>query len=269
MTVEPLQKGGGSGLRQLPIAARRSCSPRRQALSAARSSFHQVLPERYVVSEWADDFKQRVTRELRSGVEVLDVGAGRTPTIAVEDRPSSSTYVGLDLSATELQLAPAGSYDRIVTADVTDFQADLEERFDLVVCFQVLEHVKPLAAAFDNMRRYLRPGGHLVAQFSGTFSLFGLANRAVPQWAIQKLVDAILGGHGYATFPAYYDQCWASAIARLLERWQEFEVEPYYAGLGYFDSLAPLRAGYLAWEQWTMLHNWTNLAPYYVVDAVR
>jgi SAM-dependent methyltransferase len=177
--------------------------------------------------------------------------------------------VGLDLTAGELELAPPGSYDEAVTADVTAFQPQLEASFDLVVCFQVLEHVRPLTDAFANMRRYLRPGGCLVAQFSGTFSLFGLANRVVPQWGIQKLVDRILPGHSYVTFPAHYDRCWHQAIEQLLEPWSEAQVIPYYAGLGYFNSLAPLRAAYLAWEEWTMAHHWGDLAPYYVVDAVR
>jgi hypothetical protein len=96
-----------------------------------------------------------------------------------------------------------------------------------------------------------------------------MAGRVVPQWAIQKLVNRILPGHSYVTFPAYYDRCWQRAIEKLLESWSSTEVVPYYAGLGYFNSLAPLRAGYLAWEEWAMAHRWGNLAPYYIVDATR
>jgi SAM-dependent methyltransferase len=227
------------------------------------------LPERYVANEWAEEFHDRVANRLRPGVHILDVGAGRTPTVHIDARPADTRYVGLDLTESELALAPPGSYDQTVTADVTTFRGELEESFDLVVCFQVLEHVRPLAGAFDNMRRYLKPGGCLVAQLSGTFSIFGLANRVVPQWAIQKMVDKILAGHSYVTFPAYYDRCWQSGIERLLQPWSHVDVAPYYAGLGYFDSRAALRAAYIAWEEWSMTHGWDNLAPYYVVDAVR
>lgn len=202
-------------------------------------------------------------------MSILDVGAGRSPTIAVAGRPEGTRYVGLDLTAAELQIAPPGSYDHTVAADVTQFRPELAGKFDLIVCFQVLEHVKPLKAAFDNMRRYLKPGGCLVAQFSGTFSVFGMANRVVPQWAIQKLVNKVLHGHSYVTFPAYYDRCWQSAIEAILEPWAGAEVVPYYAGLGYFESVAVLRAGYLAWEEWTMARHLKNLAPYYVVEATR
>ena len=59
------------------------------------------------------------------------------------------------------------------------------------------------------------------------------------------------------TFPAYYNKCWSDAIQKLLHPWSKVEVVPYYAGLGYFESLAPLRAGYLAWEEFTLARGGT------------
>ena len=186
------------------------------------------------------------------------------------DRPAGLTYVGLDLSRTELELAVPGSYDETVVADVADCQPSLRDRFDLIVSFQVLEHVRSLEAVLKNMQQYLKPGGHLLAQFSGTFSVFGLANRVTPQWLIQRLVDRLHDHHdSYQTFPAYYDKCWNSALEQLLRPWQSARITPYFAGLGYFEKVRPLRAGYLAWEEWIMAHEWKNLAPYYVIEAQR
>jgi SAM-dependent methyltransferase len=242
-------------------------APWRTALHAGRASLRGELPRRYTESEWAAEFHRRVSEALVVGGSVLDVGAGRTPTVQLADRPEGTRYVGLDLSGSELEEAPDGSYDDMVVGDVTDHRGNLMGSFDLIVCFQVLEHVRPLGAAFENMRSYLKPGGRLVAQFSGTFSLFGLANRVMPQRVTQKIIDKILSGHGYTTFPAYYDRCWQTAVERLLQRWPHVDVVPYYAGLGYFDAFPPIRAGYLAWEEWTMAHHWGNLSPYYIVDA--
>ena len=89
-------------------------------------------------------------------------------------RPGSvrSAAVGLDIS--KLARAPVGSYDSVVVADLVDPLPQLMESFDLIVSFQVLEHVRPLDRAVENMRRYLRANGRLVAQLSGTFSLFGI-----------------------------------------------------------------------------------------------
>jgi 2-polyprenyl-6-hydroxyphenyl methylase/3-demethylubiquinone-9 3-methyltransferase len=244
-------------------------APWKQSIHAARAALHSELPSRYTATEWAEEFHARVRRRLRSPITILDVGAGRTPTIEPGDRPNGTRYVGLDLTAVELELAPPGSYDDTVVSDVTQYHPSLVGQFDLIVCFQVLEHVRSLASVFDNMALYLRPGGHFIAQFSGTFSLFGLANRVIPQWAVQRIVDKILSGHGYVTFPAYYDKCWQSAIEQLLAEWASVEVVPYYAGMGYFSSSPILRAGYLAWEEWTIARDWRNLAPYYIVDAAR
>ena len=58
-----------------------------------------------------------------------------------------------------MEHAPEGSYDEMFVGDITKRVAELEGRFDLIICFQVLEHVKPLDDAIENLRCYLRPGG--------------------------------------------------------------------------------------------------------------
>src|SRR5918992_14177 len=135
------------------------------------------LPERYVPEFWLRPFQERVRAEVRAGQAILDVGSGRAPTLPLLERPGDIRYVGLDISAGELAAAPAGSYDEAITGDVADFEPALERRFDLALSYQVFEHVRPLPAALENIRRYLKPGGRMVAQLSGTFSVFGVANR--------------------------------------------------------------------------------------------
>jgi 2-polyprenyl-6-hydroxyphenyl methylase/3-demethylubiquinone-9 3-methyltransferase len=238
-----------------------------RAVAVARASMAEDLPERYTNDEWGTRFPTAVRAHLRPGIHVLDVGGGRTPAIPPCERPEGTVYVGLDLSADELALAPEGSYDRCISSDVADFCPELEHSFDLVVCFQVLEHVRSSQAALENMHRYLTPGGHLVAQFSGTLSAFGLANRVVPQWAIQKMIDRLLGDRAYKTFPAYYDRCWYGALRRLLAGWSEVDIEPMYVGMGYFAFSRRVRATYLAWEELTVAKDWANLASYYLIDA--
>jgi SAM-dependent methyltransferase len=107
-------------------------------------------------------------------------------------RPDGCTYVGLDLSRAELQVAGAAAYDETVVADVCDYRGALEGTFDLVVSWQVLEHVPDLGLALENARRYLRPGGVLVAQFSGRYSLFGFANRLLPHRLARLALKVLL-----------------------------------------------------------------------------
>lgn len=239
-------------------------------LAAAREAYRGRLPVRYEGGEaFRAGFDQALAGASAPGQTVLDVGSGRSPTVPPEARPPGWRYVGLDISGSELERAPRGSYDEIVIADAVQRVHALDGQFDLVLSFQVLEHVKPLGQALENMRHYLRPGGQLVAQMSGTFSVFGLVNRAVPQSAAVWLLRRFLHRNPETVFPAYYHQCYSSALERLLEPWNRAEVIPRFIGEPYFHFSPLLRAGYIAFEEWVVQRHMDNLAAYYVVSATR
>lgn len=197
---------------------------------------------------------------------MLDVGAGRAPTLPPPARPSC-TYVGLDLSSTELDAAPPGSYDETVVSDVTTHVSTLSGRFDLIISWQVLEHVSSLPRAVENLRTYLRPGGHLVAQFSGTFGLFSLLSRLVPDRITPFLLERMYGRPRSTTFPAFYDKCWASELTKIGRSWSTFEVIARHEGADYFSFSRYVQAAYLAYEEWAGRNGHANLASYYLVVA--
>jgi SAM-dependent methyltransferase len=227
-----------------------------------------ALPARYS-ERWEGRFERRVEAVLRPGMAILDVGSGRRPAIKPADRPAGCRYVGLDLSAAELAAAPAGSYDETQTTDATILVPAFEGRFDLVVSFQVLEHVRSLDAALMNFYSYLVPGGHFIGQFSGTFSLFGLANQAVPDRLAVWLVERLTGRSPDGVFPAHYNHCWDRQIRRILRPWSGAVIEPLYLGAGYFRFMPPLQRLYLAYENWLMRRESRDLATHYFVDATR
>jgi 2-polyprenyl-6-hydroxyphenyl methylase/3-demethylubiquinone-9 3-methyltransferase len=227
-----------------------------------------ALPARYL-EPWDGPFRARIEERLRPGIAILDVGAGRRPTLPPSARPSGCRYVGLDISADELAAAPDGSYDETWVADATRRVPELEGCFDLVISFQVLEHVKPLDAAFDNFRAYLRPGGSIVAQFSGTFSFFALAGRVFPDRLTRWLVSHLTDRPPTTIFPAHYDRCWDGAIRTILAGWTQVEVQPRYLGAGYLRFLPPARRLYLVYEEWARRSRRRNLATHYLVAAER
>lgn len=234
----------------------------------ARLALDRQLPERY-----DDDLRVLFDRYalplLRRDASVLDVGAGRSPSFPPKARPDGCTYVGLDLSIEELLAAPPGSYDEVRAADVTRLVPPLVDRFDAIVSWQVLEHVKPLRFAFENLRSYLRPGGTLVAHFSGTFGLFGLLSRAVPTRLTPALLERMFDRPRATTFPTHFDRCWASALAEMGECWSSFEVIPRHEGAKYFGFSRHAQALYLAYEEWAGRSGHANLASYYLVVATR
>jgi SAM-dependent methyltransferase len=177
--------------------------------------------------------------------------------------------VGLDVSADELARAPDGWYDEILVSDVAKRLPRLSDQFDLAVSWQVLEHVKPLNAALENIRSYLRPGGRFVATLSGRFSAFGLLNQVVPEHWGAIAMQRLLGRRPETVFPAYYDKCWHGALKKLLTDWGRVEIVPYFIGAGYFSFSKVLLRLYLGYENWACKHRHANLATHYLIDAIK
>jgi SAM-dependent methyltransferase len=241
-------------------------------LAVARDAWDGTLPPRYVRSHddlWRHLFDRATEAELRPGMAVLDAGSGRRPAVVAARRPAGIHYAGLDISADELALAPEGSYDETHVADLAEIVPELTARFDLVLNLFVLEHVSSLAAAVDNMRAYLRPGGRLVAQLAGGRSLPGLLNRAIPHATAARLVTRF--GYGRysldTVFPAHYDRCHWSGLTKVFGDWNEVAIVPQYTGAQYFSFARPVLAAYMLFEEATARRDLRDCASWYLVTA--
>ena len=226
------------------------------------------LPARYQES-WRAPFERRLGTRLRPGLTILDVGSGRHPTIPPERRPAGTRYVGLDISGAELAAAEPGSYDETWVSDIIAWLPELEDRFDLVISWQVLEHVKPLDTAFANLHAYLRADGTFIGQFSGAWSYFALANRLIPHRVTVWLVDRFTERDADSVFPAHFHLCRDSRLRRILASWSRSEIVPRYTGAAYLQFLPPAQWLYLKYENWAMRSGRRDLATHYIVEAVR
>ncbi|HEX8769911.1 MAG TPA: hypothetical protein VF711_03995, partial [Acidimicrobiales bacterium] len=102
-----------------PVSMDNPSSPLGAALRASRVAVGGQLPSRYA-TWWHAQYHEQLQPSLRPGVTILDVGAGRNPSIPPADRPPKCRYIGLDLSRSELDMSPSGWYDDSVAADVTE-----------------------------------------------------------------------------------------------------------------------------------------------------
>ena len=236
---------------------------------AARSTRAGRLPDRYA-EPYDATFEARVREAVRPGMRILDVGGGRQPTLVPAERPPGCLYVGLDLSREEMEKAGPGVYDEMVEADATVPIGRFKDSFDLIVSFQVMEHVKPLDVAIENLRLYLRPGGRLIAQMSGKFAVFGLINQALPNKAGMWALTHLVGKSPSEVFPAFYHRCWYASLDRMLAPWSGREIVPLHVGaVPYWKFSKLLQSIYVGYEEWAYLRGHHNLASYYVIDAVR
>lgn len=130
--------------------------------------------------------------ELRSpgAVVALDAGCGRVSALRTF-RPRIARLVGADIHEPS---APLPHLDEFVIVDLCGSGAAFPDgTFDLVLSNFTLEHFADPQAALANLRRWLRPGGMLVATTVNRRHPFVAAYLGLPEGsrrAIQPLVKA-------------------------------------------------------------------------------
>ena len=228
------------------------------------------LPPRYGAA-WQQPFLDRVSTALRPGVRILDVGSGARPVVPPESRPRGCHYAGLDVSGAELNRAGPAAYDECIVADIGQASAQLQARFDLVVSWQVLEHVASMRAALDAQRLALADGGRMVAMLSGALGVYAVLARVVPYRMSTAIQERLLGVDGADKFPTRYDSCRATRLGKLLIQggWRSHEIVALYKGGMYFRFSPALLRLYLLYENAIWRADRRELATHYIIDAVR
>jgi 2-polyprenyl-3-methyl-5-hydroxy-6-metoxy-1,4-benzoquinol methylase len=123
-------------------------------------------------------------------VQLLDAGCGSNRAVPIAD---DCYVVGIDLS--EEQLADNSAVDEAIVGDVQTCELE-GERFDAVVCWNVLEHLPNPQQALLNFKAALKPGGVMVLAVPHVMSVKGLITRFTPfwfhRWIWQHLLDRTL-----------------------------------------------------------------------------
>jgi SAM-dependent methyltransferase len=102
------------------------------------------------------------TSQLGEGRRVLDAGCGLGYGAALLARSGAAEVVGIDIAEEVVEAIGAAAPDgvRFAVADVRELPFE-EASFDLIVCFEVIEHIDGQEQALDELKRVLAPGGLL------------------------------------------------------------------------------------------------------------
>lgn len=121
-------------------------------------------------------FDEMISRYSRPGWIVLDAGAGRGLRYDFACRSEASRFAGADMDAGVLEnplLADA------TVADLADLPYP-DATFDLVISKYVFEHLERPLSVMRELRRVLKPGGHLCIHTPNRWHYVALAAAATP-----------------------------------------------------------------------------------------
>jgi len=145
-------------------------------------------------------------RKLRAhlGQRVLEVGAG-IGTITRQIEPGRELVVALEVDPFYVAKLQNVFKDRphvkplLSGVESADWDALRPYRLDSVVLSNVLEHIEDDAAAVQNFRRVLQPGGRLVVLVPALPALFGSIDQAVGHFRryTKASLRAVLEGQGF------------------------------------------------------------------------
>jgi SAM-dependent methyltransferase len=144
--------------------------------------------------------------EFFSGIEkpkILEAGCGSGSVIKI---PADAHVTGIDISSEELDKNTV-VHDKIV-GDLQTHELSVGV-FDLVVCWDVLEHLGRPRMAMENMASAVRPGGLLLLAFPNVRSLKAVVAKYTPLGFHKALNRWIYGERagtpGYLNFPTVLD----------------------------------------------------------------
>jgi SAM-dependent methyltransferase len=155
------------------------------------------------------------------------------------------TVYGLDIESSELLQAPAGSYDKIVVADLNSYEGNNDA--NLIICQSVLEHVKNNVNSFKSLNSILAKDGVLLLFLPSRNALFAKLNILLPEKFKMKLLNTInKESEGHQGFKAYYDKATIKEFKQLAHDngLQVLDCKAFYMS-SYFNIFFPI---YFVWK---------------------
>lgn len=135
-------------------------------------------------------------------ITVLEAGCGSATHVRLGN---NARIVGIDIS--EDQLARNTYVSQKIVGDIQTYDFD-EGSFDLIMCWDVLEHLPHPEKALKSFARAVKPGGVILLALPNVYSLKGLITNFTPHrfhvWVYRNVYkNPNAGKPGHAPFPTF------------------------------------------------------------------
>jgi 2-polyprenyl-3-methyl-5-hydroxy-6-metoxy-1,4-benzoquinol methylase len=162
---------------------------------------------------------------LQPGSRILSVGCGDGNELKILNRFGIVDILDTDRKA--IGLIPKDSYSQAHLKSILDFSP--KEKYDLVVAFDVLEHIEDDRKAVEKICSALKPGGYFIFTVPAHQSLYSAHDKALNHFRrySKKRLKAILSGLFSVRFLSYryFIISPAVVISKLLNRKSKPHIE--------------------------------------------
>jgi 2-polyprenyl-3-methyl-5-hydroxy-6-metoxy-1,4-benzoquinol methylase len=114
--------------------------------------------------------------KIKKKVKILEAGCGSKTLINFN---VETFFVGIDIS--QKQLDRNDSLDEKIFGDIQTYILK-ENEYDIIICWDVLEHLKNPLNALKNFSKALKKNGIIILGFPNFWSIKGLITKFTPYW---------------------------------------------------------------------------------------
>lgn len=152
--------------------------------------------------------------DLSTKLNVLDLGCGSGLVRQQLEQSTHWTIDGADLDYQALRSNP-DLKGKCYLYDIASRDSSLQEKYDVILLFDVLEHIEDTRSFLANVSFHLKPGGHLLINVPAYQTLFSEYDKAVGHVMRynKNLLKALLTDEGYIIATASY---WGACLVPLL-----------------------------------------------------
>ena len=154
-------------------------------------------------------FEREVERHLLPEHTLLDAGCGRTAPVLEKYRGRAKRLIGVDLVEFDARVQGI----ELLHGDLGALPLD-DKCVDLIMARSVMEHVTDPAAAYREIYRVLKPGGHFVFLTANLWDYASLIAKLVPNRLHPWIVSRTEGRDEQDVFPIAYRTNTRRAVAR-------------------------------------------------------
>ena len=140
------------------------------------TEWYEANSEEHFWFQWraraTDALIRRLHLPLGSPLQVFDIGCGTGITCRLLGHTTSWVFDGADLNIEALTRCHAG-VRRVLYYDILEKRQEFRERYDVIILFDVIEHIEQTKPFLDAVLFHLKPGGVILVNVPALMTLYG------------------------------------------------------------------------------------------------